>query len=292
MYELECCECKKEFKHTHPRVKYCSDDCRKMHKISLKENKTYKTQCRTCGKIFTSNNKNKKYCCRGCQSINYNRTNLKSNNNITVKCKVCDCVYLQKSENHIYCSVDCYNSENKDFSNNKFNQSSRITKSNYEYLVRFKVEELINRGIEGSKIISTEYFDFGFTSTLKDKVKERDKWSCQICNSKNKLEVHHIIKVRHRGSSDLDNLITLCTSCHRSIDTLDIEHAVRKCTKNAMINLNIIDEPINNKYKETLEISKIRLERLFKSIDKLSFEGSEDILMQIDDIIDKMQEGY
>ncbi len=45
-------------------------------------------------------------------------------------------------------------------------------------------------------------------------VLERDGFACQICSIKNNLEVHHIIPLRAGGSDGMENLLTLCKSCH------------------------------------------------------------------------------
>ncbi len=46
------------------------------------------------------------------------------------------------------------------------------------------------------------------------RVLERDSFECQICHTMNGLEVHHKIPLRNRGSDSMDNLLTLCKSCH------------------------------------------------------------------------------
>jgi 5-methylcytosine-specific restriction endonuclease McrA len=38
---------------------------------------------------------------------------------------------------------------------------------------------------------------------------------CEICGSKTKLEVHHIIPVAENGTHELENLIVLCGPCHK-----------------------------------------------------------------------------
>ena len=46
----------------------------------------------------------------------------------------------------------------------------------------------------------------------------RDKYTCQVCKSKNtRLEVHHIKYRSQGGTDDLDNLITLCADCHKKV---------------------------------------------------------------------------
>lgn len=57
---------------------------------------------------------------------------------------------------------------------------------------------------------------------VKSKVLERDNFSCCVCGKKANLEVHHIEPIRffkpkdrEEKGNNLDNLITLCLSCHR-----------------------------------------------------------------------------
>lgn len=51
-------------------------------------------------------------------------------------------------------------------------------------------------------------------------VLKRDKHQCQMCNSKKRLNVHHIIKWSSASALrfDVSNGITLCYSCHKSIN--------------------------------------------------------------------------
>lgn len=57
---------------------------------------------------------------------------------------------------------------------------------------------------------STEGFD-----TIKEFVKTRDKFTCQICFSNtNKLHVHHVIYRSLGGTNTPKNLLTVCTQCH------------------------------------------------------------------------------
>jgi 5-methylcytosine-specific restriction endonuclease McrA len=46
----------------------------------------------------------------------------------------------------------------------------------------------------------------------------RDGNRCRNCGATAKLSVHHIIKARNGGRDTLDNLVTLCASCHRRAD--------------------------------------------------------------------------
>jgi hypothetical protein len=56
-----------------------------------------------------------------------------------------------------------------------------------------------------------------WTNTLKEAIKQRDNYQCQLClisqeESERKLDVHHIDY--NKNNCDPNNLITLCRSCH------------------------------------------------------------------------------
>jgi 5-methylcytosine-specific restriction endonuclease McrA len=48
-------------------------------------------------------------------------------------------------------------------------------------------------------------------------VLERDSWRCQHCGSATQLQVHHLRFRSALGDDDIENLITLCFSCHEKI---------------------------------------------------------------------------
>ena len=55
--------------------------------------------------------------------------------------------------------------------------------------------------------------------TLHRKILERDGWRCQACGSMSGLEVHHMERRSRRRDDSEENLITLCSNCHRLIHT-------------------------------------------------------------------------
>ena len=59
---------------------------------------------------------------------------------------------------------------------------------------------------------TTDYYD------VRHFVFARDKYICQVCKkSKNKiLNTHHIVFTSEGGTNRSDNLITVCTDCHKS----------------------------------------------------------------------------
>jgi 5-methylcytosine-specific restriction endonuclease McrA len=48
-------------------------------------------------------------------------------------------------------------------------------------------------------------------------VLERDSWRCQKCGSTEYLQVHHICWRSSLGADAAENLITLCSDCHRRV---------------------------------------------------------------------------
>ena len=53
-------------------------------------------------------------------------------------------------------------------------------------------------------------------SPLKEFVKARDNYTCQLCGSQERLEVDHIIPFAISHDSTLPNLRTLCVTCNRA----------------------------------------------------------------------------
>jgi 5-methylcytosine-specific restriction endonuclease McrA len=54
--------------------------------------------------------------------------------------------------------------------------------------------------------------------TMRKQARMRDGNRCRNCGATAKLSVHHIVKARKGGRDTLDNLVTLCASCHRKAD--------------------------------------------------------------------------
>jgi 5-methylcytosine-specific restriction endonuclease McrA len=54
--------------------------------------------------------------------------------------------------------------------------------------------------------------------TMRKQARIRDGNRCRNCGATERLSVHHIVKARYGGRDTLDNLVTLCASCHRRAD--------------------------------------------------------------------------
>ena len=52
---------------------------------------------------------------------------------------------------------------------------------------------------------------------LCNKVLERDKWRCRVCQNRNDLHCHHIVFRSQGGEDTSRTLVTLCQGCHSAI---------------------------------------------------------------------------
>jgi 5-methylcytosine-specific restriction endonuclease McrA len=57
--------------------------------------------------------------------------------------------------------------------------------------------------------------DAGPYKQLRMAVLKRDGWRCQVCGATSNLEVHHQQTRGRLGHDCAENLITLCTGCHK-----------------------------------------------------------------------------
>lgn len=67
------------------------------------------------------------------------------------------------------------------------------------------------------------YNEYLETDTWRDKrqrVLERDNWTCQACLRRNATEVHHLTYT-HVGDEPLFDLIAICAPCHRKLTEVD-----------------------------------------------------------------------
>ena len=104
----------------------------------------------------------------------------------------------------------------------------------------FDIQKIKNEDIEGKQYQEGEQKGY---ENVKLYVKSRDNYTCQICGSHGKLEVHHIIPRVEGGSDRPANLITLCEKCH------DTHHHVKP--------LNI-PKPEDNGFKGATEMNTMR----------------------------------
>ncbi len=80
---------------------------------------------------------------------------------------------------------------------------------------------------EGEKLYRWQYqLSNRLDENLRIATLKRDYFTCQKCGKTDgQLEAHHITPRRLRGADSIFNLITLCSNCHESINSIEMQYA-------------------------------------------------------------------
>ena len=185
-----------------------------------------------------------------------------------------------------YCSIECRqiatSINSKRYSKNNKNSDEQMRNEIY-----LKVLDIISKSNQSKgNTFGNRYINYWQTGSIsektRDEVLERDGFECQICRRKDSLHLHHLIKRTNGGDHSPANLITLCDSCHRHIETGDIEHATNTCLKNAK---RYYGEKENNKSIEIHDL-RAKLALLFDKLKASSVANDEEIMVCLDEAID------
>jgi len=227
-----CAYCKNSFESNSKFTKYCSNKCRNQAK---KKPKT----CENCGSIFMSKNKHARFCSIKCSQIYRYREN-----HVTLTCDYCgkqfDRIKSKVRSDYNYCSDKCFRKAPKPYMRNSilvscancgktFWRQRYLIKDVYNYcshdcyakhsaiIGRFRGE---NNPHYNSQLTQEErergrsYQEY---YAWREKVYERDNYTCQCCGRKGvELNAHHIFNYSTHKElrTDLANGITLCKDCH------------------------------------------------------------------------------
>lgn len=224
MPNRECERCGVEF-HSSYQKKYCSDSCRdEAISYSGSSNPNYKggkrtTTCEICGSEFDyyPSAKVGRYCSECVASENWQTVPVKrgaenprwTGGKNTYECHVCQD------------SVDRYPSE----------VTGSVVICSEECRQVWLSESFSGDGHPNWRGGGNEPYGKGW-SEIRKKALKRDGYSCMICSQGpaelgRNPDVHHIIPVRKFVESDqhtredaheLENVVTLCASCHRSAE--------------------------------------------------------------------------
>lgn len=227
-----CPQCGRTF---HKRTKYCCADC--SHKA--RRDRVIKP-CAWCGKpvekVACYKERENFFCSIKC------RSRYKSlSNRIYKTCEYCGKEYTviacRTKRNH-YCSFECYVMDKLGLTpleidriktvNPKWRGGKKLSLI-CEYCGK-RYETSPRRFLQGQRFCSQscyiqseiwnggssfDPYDENFNHKLKEAIRKRDNYECQICGAKENgkhLHIHHI-DYDKKNSSPL-NLITLCNSCH------------------------------------------------------------------------------
>jgi 5-methylcytosine-specific restriction endonuclease McrA len=184
--EIKCAGCGKTFyvSPSQSETIYCSRECLKAHHRHV-------VTCKHCGKEFERTPTRKSDYC-GWECFKASRWGIVTCAECGVEFKKRTCEIAKTEErrsNHI-CSIDC---------RNKF--TSKLLGGDGTWKQGGKYGGSRSRGKDWPK--------------SKAAALERDEWTCQQCGSKENLEVHHWEPYQFSFDNSLDNLVTLCRSCHQ-----------------------------------------------------------------------------
>ena len=161
--------------------------------------KVEKKICENCKKEYFSHRKEARFCRVHCSTNPQGRI-LKN----------------QSNRSKLHFCVDC-GKKNSFKADRCLSCASKIRK--YSELTRKKISENTkgekNRNWAGGK--SFEVYTKLFNRQLKDRVRTRDNFKCQLCGTpelecKKRLSIHHINY--NKQNNELTNLVSLCMKCH------------------------------------------------------------------------------
>lgn len=211
--EKVCDYCGITFSTSYSIQRYCSAECRinnlprKKDSVNSDRDLAKPRECVICNNVFSPDkrHKNAVTCSPKCNEI---RQDLKAKEKQEKKkqkrynkgfaCKWCKVVFHTYSHNQSYCSSYCRE------------ESKKERYKGYREKMPVKEKKVIR---EKARLNGNW-----------KKALERDKNKCVLCESTKKLHVHHINgegekkngeRVKH--DSRLENLMTLCLSCHKNI---------------------------------------------------------------------------
>jgi len=205
----ECLSCGATFtikpsKATTKRGKYCSRDCYNTWRTA--HTKRILQICEVCGsefQVFPTKVGRARFCSRSCAAVANSilmsgPDSPLATERITLSCEYCGKEFeVTQSKARLqstrFCSKDCYSQWQSENWNGENHPSSW----------------------KGG--ISFEPYGVEFNDSLKQEVKIRDDYTCQLCwqvEAEVTFHIHHIDYDKTNNAPD--NLITLCPSCHSS----------------------------------------------------------------------------
>ena len=252
--------------------------------------KEFKKVCLFCGKNYFGITEKSRFCSKNCEKSYYHKQNYvpKPVKYITKICPNCKNEFQCETSkpNKKFCSGTCRDMYYKKYGNKKSRENNKIIET-LRSQIEIKVNEIINKSKSNGDTYNNTTLDYRLLGDIpleiRNIVLERDHNKCQICNSRNNLHIHHIVKRRNGGSHYPDNLITLCASCHRHVEIGDIDYAIEKCFQNAKNNY------FNCGVTNTLERYEIidKLTEIFNDV-KNNYVNCNNLLISINELIEQI----
>ena len=127
---------------------------------------------------------------------------------------------------------------------------------------------------------SFEPYSLDWTKTLKQNIRERDKYTCQLCGQFGNV-VHHIDY--NKKNCNLENLITLCVSCHTKVN-FNRDYWTNYFQK--MTSKNKMSREIDSKCWEIMEFNPLWQAEVVKYLKRCGFSDDD-----VYTILDRYSEG-
>ena len=295
---IACVNCGKKFLYDSKRHgrKFCDENCRiEYYGIKSKKDIIIKKVCKFCQKPFecSGSHPNKEFCSQEC-SKTFHKNKLLASQKKEVyqekrKCAYCGKEFVWSSNKswQKYCGLECREAATK---LKIKNYNKKLDDEQLRSEIYLKVASVLSK-MDQSKGASFngQYIDYRVIGDISEKTREevlnRDAFECQICKRKDSLHLHHLIKRRYGGKHTADNLITLCASCHRHIETRDLEHATNTCFRNAKRHYGAIEE------RKSVDIDELRvkLTTLFAKLTDSSVGDDTETMILLDEILDSVE---
>lgn len=230
----ECDVCGREFgvRKSQPRQKrYCRECALKWQKINaVLTGQDHTKQCEICGATFVTRQPKQILCSAQCREKKRNLLFPRKVYEEEKTCDICGSIFKPTAYNQKRCSSKCSETV-------RYRYNSGSSKEEKQEFVPTLIPEIT---IKTTTYISgnlNTWHKPGFSENLKQQVKDRDQWECYICGKKTNLHVHHIVPRIEGGDHVAENLVTLCSGCHRSVESGNMEKAIQRCVERTMQNL-------------------------------------------------------
>ena len=281
--DVNCVKCGKSFEAKNVLHKFCSEKCKsKYHNDKKKKGTLEPKKCKTCGKEFVPRNSIQSNCSKECSKLS-NKLEWEAKRKYPngfgfAYCLECGRKFEKTSPVNKFCDTKC---RSKYYKKNKKYDTNEIYTLDIEDFVRSIIEDGLSARKNNNMGLNYRYNMIN--ESLRDRISSRDNYCCRVCNSDTNLEIHHIVKLIDGGGNNDENLITVCKSCHRALDTLDVKHAISKCKKNFIKNCSnkkltrknvnhILDDSYNMisyLYDKVKDSDEIDIKDIIKTLDNV-----------------------
>ena len=127
---------------------------------------------------------------------------------------------------------------------------------------KYDAQKAMNPEIKGIEYQRGFKYDYD-SENIKECVRQRDKYTCQICGAKNTakepvtLNVHHILPVSKGGTNTPRNLVTLCENCHKKLHKGEVQYTgdsqAKSLTSIPLSTLNVISKSLAEGFGKLFE---------------------------------------